>query len=907
VPDPARYPLRPERFPIQTPLHYRKSGELEWHSGTTINISSAGALFRAEPETVLEMRVLFPAEVTGEAPAKVVCWGPVVRKVVSDPAESQPALAAAIFSYRFSPGSESQPVDERAARRTRRPAYGLAIQYGLAASAVVAALVFSLLLRPLMQHSIFLLFYSAVLVTAWFESRWGPGLFAAISSAILVNYFFFHPGRALVLDLGDLVRSSIFMLMALLTIFVSAARRRAEDALHRLNGEMDTRVQERTAELTVANQSLQFEIAERRQAEADLQVSEECYRSLFDGVPVGLYRSTPQGQILDANLAMVRILGYPDRESLLAVDINNTFADPEDRRRWQAMFAREKTVRDFKTRLLRYDGTPIWVLDGAHAFYGADGRVQYYGGSLLDITKRELAEEALHESEERFRLIAETIDEVFWMGEIGIERFFYASPACEHIWGRSRKSQDEDPRSFLESIHPEDRERVVADLEIEKTGRPFAHEYRIVRPDGSIRYIWDRGFPVRDETGKITCYVGVAQDITERKHIEDQSRQNQKMEAIGTLAGGVAHDFSNLLTVINGYSSLLLRDLAREDPRRSDLEEIHRAGQRAFSLTSQLLAFGRKQVLQPRILDLNDVVTDMGRMLRRLLGEEIQLVVLTLPGLGRVKADPGQIQQIFMNLAINARDAMPRGGKLTIETANVDLGEDCVRGHAEVPAGPYVMLAVSDNGTGMDAETRARIFEPFFTTKEPGKGTGLGLSTVHGVVKQSGGFIVVDSELGKGATFKIYLPREGEKASKLMGLAEEKLSLKGAETVLVVEDERSVRTLAVRVLREQGYTVLEASNGAEALRMDQEFAGEIHLVLTDVVMPEMSGKALSSQIEAARPSIKVLYVSGYTSDVIVRHGVLGSDVSFLQKPFTEDALARKVRKVLDSPALVAFE
>jgi PAS domain S-box-containing protein len=885
------------------------------------------------------------------------------------------------------------------------------------------------------------------------------------------------------------------------------------------------------------------------------------YRSLFDGVPVGLYRTTPQGLILDANMAFVNMLGYPDRSSLLAVNINDTYVEPADRRRWQDMFEREKIVRDFKTRMLGYDGSIVRVLEYAHAVFGADGRIQYYEGSLLDITEGEIADKELRESEEHFRLIAETIDEAFWMADVEIGKMFYISPAYERVWGRSRESLYEKPRSFIEAVHAEDRERVVADLEIQKTGQPFGHEYRIVRPDGPTRWIWDRGFPVRDETGQVTRYVGVAQDITERKraeeamresearyrvlfeasadgiliadlekrgfkyanpalcrmlgyseeemrtlsvadihpkdalqsvvaefeaqargdkslapnipclrkdgsivyadinatmvavngiacnvgffrditerkraedalreseavlrsyfdhggamrgiielmdddilHISDNAgsaaffrwtkeamqnkletqmgvprdslqmwvahykksqrtgapvtfdyvhnspegqkflsatvtfleiaqsgrprfaylvnditeqkrleaefRQAQKMEAVGILTGGLAHDFNNLLTVINGYSNLLLRDLAQDDPRRSDLEEISLSGQRAASLTSQLLAFSRKQVVQPRILDLNYVVSDMGRMLRRLLRANIDIVALTQPGLGRVKADFGQIQQIIMNLAVNAQDAMPQGGKLTIETANVDLDEDDVRRHPEVPAGPYIMLAVSDNGIGMDAKIQARIFEAFFTTKKPGKGTGLGLSTVRVIVNQSGGFIRVNSEPGKGTTFKIYLPGMEGEANKLAGPAKEKLSLKGVETVLVVEDEPLVLTLTARILREQGYTVLEASNGAAALHTDQEFAGEIHLVITDVVMPGMSARAFVSQIEAARPGIKVLYVSGYTDDVIVHHGVLNPDVAFLQKPFTADDLAYKVREVLDSPTLGAIE
>jgi CheY-like chemotaxis protein len=352
--------------------------------------------------------------------------------------------------------------------------------------------------------------------------------------------------------------------------------------------------------------------------------------------------------------------------------------------------------------------------------------------------------------------------------------------------------------------------------------------------------------------------------------------------------------------VINGYSELLLEGVSRDDPRRSDLEQIKQAGQRAASLTSQLLAFSRKQILHPITLNLDDVITEMSTMLRRLIGEDITLVCITHPRLGLVHADQGQIQQIIMNLVVNARDAMPQGGRLTIETANVDLDEDYVRKHAQVSAGPYVMLAISDNGIGMDSKTQARIFEPFFTTKGVSKGTGLGLSTVYGIVKQSNGFIWVYSEPGRGTTFKIYFPRaEGEIAPAATEIKSES-EFRGSETVLVVEDEVAVRALACRILQDRGYSVLEAANGMEGLRIAEEHAGDISLVITDVVMPGLGGRELVSQLEAVRPGIKALYISGYTDDAIVRHGILDPDVAFLQKPFTIDGFARKVREAIGS-------
>jgi two-component system, cell cycle sensor histidine kinase and response regulator CckA len=402
-------------------------------------------------------------------------------------------------------------------------------------------------------------------------------------------------------------------------------------------------------------------------------------------------------------------------------------------------------------------------------------------------------------------------------------------------------------------------------------------------------------------------YASVMASLDQRKQTEealrqseDYLRQSQKMEAVGRLAGGVAHDFNNLMTVIMGRSELLMTGLDEADPLRRNADEIKRTAERAVALTRQLLAFSRKQVLTPKVLDLNVVVANMDRMLRRLIGEDIDLVTVLGPALERVKADPGQIEQVIMNLAINARDAMPSGGKLTIETANVYLDHAYARKHAAVRPGPYVMLSVSDNGTGMDADTQSHIFEPFFTTKDQGKGTGLGLATVYGIVKQSEGYIWVYSEPGWGTSFKMYLPRIADAPEPLEPVPAV-AQPRGSETVLLVEDEDGVRELTREILTMNGYTVIAARHGAEALEVCQRHSGEIALILTDVVMPQMSGHELMERIRPLRPSLKVLYMSGYTDKAIVRHGMLTGDIAFLQKPFTPDALARKVREVLDTP------
>jgi two-component system, cell cycle sensor histidine kinase and response regulator CckA len=371
------------------------------------------------------------------------------------------------------------------------------------------------------------------------------------------------------------------------------------------------------------------------------------------------------------------------------------------------------------------------------------------------------------------------------------------------------------------------------------------------------------------------------------------------MEAVGQLAGGIAHDFNNLLTVISGYSDMLLDDSQHDDHSRGLLEEIRHAGERAAALTRQLLVFSRKDVHEPRVVDLNETVQSAEKMLRRLIGEDIRLAAVLAPNLGHVKVDPGQIEQVIMNLAVNARDAMPTGGLLTIETANVDLSEGYADAHPEVWAGRYVLLAVSDNGSGMDEATKARIFEPFFTTKGVGKGTGLGLAVVHGIVKASGGHVAVYSEPGHGTTFKIYLPAVDSLRTGGISHPGIDATPKGAETVLLVEDDDGVRRLIAQTLRGAGYTVLEANHGGEAVRLAERYDGPVHLLVSDVVMPEMGGRVLAERLAAARPGMKVLFVSGYTDDAVVRHGVLEAEMAFLQKPFTPGLLVRKVRNVLD--------
>ena len=410
-------------------------------------------------------------------------------------------------------------------------------------------------------------------------------------------------------------------------------------------------------------------------------------------------------------------------------------------------------------------------------------------------------------------------------------------------------------------------------------------------------------YVLKDRMGRLPLAVRrVLQEAVDRKergYLEEQLLQAQKMEAIGLLAGGIAHDFNNLLTVISGYSQLALDRMPADDPVRAYLAQIKSAGDRAAALTRQLLAFSRKQVMEPQVLDLNEVLTGINKMLQRLIREDIELVSVGFPELARVRADPGQIEQVIMNLVVNARDAMPQGGRLTLETANVDLDSDHPGSHPVVPPGHYVMLAVSDTGIGMSAEVKSRIFEPFFTTKEHGKGTGLGLATVYGIVKQSGGFIWVYSEPGKGTAFKIYLPRTEMPGEKLKSAGEGSHAANGTETILLVEDNEAVRNFVYSALESKGYTLLNAGGGEEAVKLIEGHSNPIHLLLTDVVMPRMSSTEIAAFLLQHYPEAKVIYMSGYTDNAIVHHGVLEAGTHFLQKPFTPEALARKIRKVLD--------
>jgi two-component system cell cycle sensor histidine kinase/response regulator CckA len=560
--------------------------------------------------------------------------------------------------------------------------------------------------------------------------------------------------------------------------------------------------------------------------------------------------------------------------------------------------------------LLRSEGEVFYFLNVRQAVYGLLGLLLLfiiyviYQQQQHSRTHRQLAEQY-----ELFRLIGESAADMIAVVDMNGRRL-YNSPSYQRVLGYSPEELEE--TTSFEQIHPDDRPLVTkAAQEARRTGSGRKLEYRFRHKDGTWRILESMASVIRNAAGEPAKMIIVNRDITERRQAEKelremQLRQTQKMEALGRLSGGVAHDFNNLLGVIIGYAEVLEVPNNEEEMRLKGVREIKKAGERAASLTRQLLAFSRQQVLEPKVLDLNAVVVDIEKMLRRVIGEDIELITTLDTSLGRVLADQGQVEQVIMNLAANARDAMPSGGKLTIETANAELDEVSVLQAPEVRPGRYVLLSVSDSGVGMDAETQAHIFEPFYTTKERGRGTGLGLATVYGIVKQSNGHIWVHSEPAKGTHFKVYLPLvEGQVQTTSPEVSQPQWAQNG-ETILVVEDEESLRSVTRDLLVQIGYNVIEANSGAQGLEIARQHHGPIHLLLSDVVMPGMNGPALARDLAELHPETKILYMSGYAGHTIDQHGVLESRVLLLEKPYTRDALTRKVRAALNAQTVSNF-
>jgi hypothetical protein len=638
-------------------------------------------------------------------------------------------------------------------------------------------------------------------------------------------------------------------------------------------------------------------IAERLVGQnARLRNREIRFRRLFESGVAGVIISDFDGNFKEANDAFLRMLGYT-RDDMLAGKLNwevispldRLVPDTEDRAQLQSTGFLPLRERVF----VHKDGHHIAALVGSAALEGTTECISY----VADISLRKREEDALRASEEQYRVLFEQAPTPKFLYDHETLAFLSVNEAAIHLYGYSRA---EFLRMTIKDIRPqEDVPSFLVSLRAIEQGTTTPILRRHTKRDGTIIDVEVTVYKFM--LGTRSCGLAVAVDVTERNRMDRQIRQTQKMDAIGSLAGGVAHDFNNLLSVILSYTDLLFAEIKPGDPMRRDLEEISAAGKRAAGLTRQLLAFGRQQILQPVALDLNAVIGGVAKMLKRVVGEDLDLTVVSAPGLWTVKADPGQIEQVLMNLVVNARDAMPTGGKLTIETANVELDSSYAAHHAGV-AGPgrYVMIAVTDTGSGIDSSTRDRIFEPFFTTKEKGKGTGLGLSTVFGIVQQSGGNICVSSQPGEGATFTVYLPQDGPARAAAFDSAIEADAARGCETILLVEDEETVRVLARRILEGCGYFVLDAQSAGDALLLCERHKGTIHVLLTDVVMPRMSGRELAERLCPLRPDMKVLYMSGYTDDAVIRHGIRNSDVAFLQKPITPRALTRKLREVIES-------
>jgi len=645
------------------------------------------------------------------------------------------------------------------------------------------------------------------------------------------------------------------------------------------------------------------DITKRRQAEAALETSETNYREIFDAAnDAVMVLDVETGSVLDANAKMCEMFAcaYDDALGLGVGDLSSGESPytHEGIMRWLSK-AVQYGPQLFEWAAKSRDDRTFWVeMSLKRAQIGGEQRIL---AAVRDISQRMGAEQ---ENLRLVQFLSIVIDSAnVWLNALDRSgNVVIWNRAAETISGYRAKDVV-GHNQIWEWLYPdEDYRREITDrvtAVIRKGGATTDEETTIQTKDGEKRVISWYSRNLVDERGSSIGLVSLGRDVTEHKQLEQQLRQAGKMEAIGRLAGGVAHDFNNLLTAIMGYSDLLLSALDDDESTRQEVLEIKRSTDRAMSLTRQLLAFSRRQILQPKVLDLNEVVADMDRMLRRLIRVDIEFISALEPALGNVEADRGQLEQVIMNLAVNARDAMPRAGQMTIETQNVDVDAAYAEVRPPMQPGRYVVLAVSDTGTGMDRDTQARIFEPFFSTKAQGKGTGLGLATVYGIVKQSDGYIWVYSEEGQGTTFKIYLPRVDKALSPSPKAAAAAEPARGSETILLVEDEEVVRRLTTRILRKSGYTVLEATHSDEAIERCEEYRDTIHLMLTDVVLRGLSGRDLAELLSTRRPDMKVIYMSGYTDEVIAHRGILKAGIPFIQKPFTVVSLSRKVREVLD--------
>jgi len=641
------------------------------------------------------------------------------------------------------------------------------------------------------------------------------------------------------------------------------------------------------------------DITERKRAEETVRQERDFSDTILSSLPGVYYMYDSHGRFLRWNQRFEEVTGYTTGEiaKLHPLDL---FAGRDKTllaERIAAVF--ENGTDDVEAELVSKDGrrTPYYF-NGVRAEFNGQ---QYLLGMGIDISEPKRAQKELRATDTRLQQAAKAAQIGLWDLDLKTNKVFYSAEWKSQV-GCDESEIGDQLDEWVSRLHLDDKEAALARMDAAwlNPDRVYESEFRLRHKDGTYRRIRSHAAIVVDEDGVPARMLGSHVDITEQFRAEQHQRQSQKMEAVGQLAAGVAHDFNNLLTVINGYSDLLLDQMEEEDPKHPFVSEIRSAGTRARELTRQLLAFSRQQVLELQVLELNTVVLDTEKLLRRVIGETVHLVTSLTPGLGRVQADPGQLEQVLVNLAVNARDAMPAGGTLTLETRNVTLDASAAQANPEAEAGNYVVLSVRDTGSGMDEQTLSKIFEPFFTTKRANKGTGLGLATVHGIVKQSHGFIEVQSEMGRGTAFHVYLPESHGALTQLRQEAAAGAMPSGSETILLVEDEDTVRALELRVLERCGYRVLVAANGREAIALADAHVGRIDLLLTDVVMPEVGGLELALEFARTRQGCKILFLSGYTDGTEIDSDLPGVALGFLQKPFTPSELAQKVRSFLDS-------
>ncbi len=649
-----------------------------------------------------------------------------------------------------------------------------------------------------------------------------------------------------------------------------------------------------------------LDITQRKHAEAELHRSRQLLQLVLDHAPQRVFWKDRSLHYLGCNRLFAQDAGLSDPAEIVGKsDLELSWRSTAERYRADDALVISTGVPkvNYEEPQTREDGSLLWLRTSKVPLREQDGRVFGVLGTYEDITDHRRSEEALRESEDRYRTLVENLGEGIAIVDPE-ENFLFANPAAEKVFGVARGGlTGQTLRRFMSE---EEYQRTRVETGKRRLGERSMYEQEIIRPDGTVRRIELTATPQFDKEGGFSHTLGIFHDITDERRTEEALRkseerlvQAQKLEAVGRLAGGVAHDFNNLLTVIRGYADLLDQQLHETHPMKGDAREIKRAADRAADLTAQLLAFSRAQVMRPRILDLNEVVRGMLSMIGRLIGEDIELRTILAPGLAAIRADQGQLEQVTMNLAANARDAMPGGGILTITTSICSFGAGGTPGHAEMIPGEYVTLEVSDTGVGIDRETLARIFEPFFTTKEVGRGTGLGLATVYGIVKQSGGYIYCASQPGAGTTFTVYLPRVSE-AVPAKSTTVEARSRPGSESVLVVEDEEAICNFILSILSRNGYAVTGARNGLEAMSIFSSRPGGFQLVLADVVMPRMSGIELGHRIAEADRGVKVLYMTGYSKHALVQADSPEGGLDILRKPFTAEQLLKKVREVLDA-------